>query len=63
MRRKSKKKAIKAIWDGSSESESENKDQQRISNMCFIVIDDAVKSLELNDESSDDEFDDKFDNL
>ena len=53
---------MKATWDGNSESESENKDQQEISNMCFMAMVE-VKSLELNDESSDDEFDDEFDDL
>ena len=31
--------------------------------MYFIAIDDEVKSLELNDKSSDDEFDNEFDDL
>ena len=31
--------------------------------MCFMAIDDEVKSLELNDESSDDEFGDELDYL
>ena len=54
---------MKATQDGNSKSESENKDHEEISNMCFMAIDDKVKSLELNEESSDDEFDDEFDDL
>ena len=57
MRRKSKMKAMKATWDGSSKSDYENKDQEEISNMCFMAINHEVKFLELNNESSDDEFD------
>ena len=58
MRRKNKKNAMKATWVGSSESEFKNEDQDRIFNICFTTIDGEVKSLELNDESSDDELDD-----
>ena len=62
MRKKRKKKAMKATQDDSSESESENEDQEEISNMCFMAIDDEVKSLELN-KSSNNEFDDEFNDL
>ena len=60
MKGKSKKKAMKATWDDSSENESDEKSQEEISNMFFIAIDDEVKSLELNDKSSDDEFNEKL---
>ena len=58
MRRKSKK-SMKATRDSNSAIESKNKDQEKISNMCFMAIDDEVKSLELNN----DEFNDEFDHL
>ena len=63
MKGRSKKKAMKATWDDSSESESNEESREEISNMCLMAIDDEVKSLELNDESSDDEFDDQFNDL
>ena len=56
MRWETKKNAMKVTWDDSSKSESKNEDQEEIANMCFMAIDDEIKSLELNDESSDDEF-------
>ena len=40
MRKKSKKKAMKAIWDDSSRSETEHDDQGEISYMCYMAIDD-----------------------
>ena len=49
---------MKVTWDNSSETESKNEDQGEISYMCCIAIDDELKSLDLNDKSSDDEFDD-----
>ena len=52
---------MKATWDDSSESKSENEDQGEISYMCYMAIDDEVKFLDLNDESNDDDSDDNFD--
>ena len=54
---------MKYIWNGSSEIQSKNEDQEEITNMCFMAIDDERRSLELNDESNDDAFDNEFDDL
>ena len=60
LRRKNKKKDMKATWDDDSESESDDEAQEEIANMCFMAIDSEVKSLELdNDDLLDDEIDEK----
>ena len=48
LRRKNKKKAMKATWDDDSESESDDKVQEEIANMWFVAIDNEVKSLVLD---------------
>ena len=53
---------MKVTWDDSSKSEFEKEDQAEISYMCYMAIDDEVKSIELN-ESSDAKFDDEFNDL
>ena len=35
LRRKNKKKAMKATWDDENESESDEEVQEEIANMCF----------------------------
>ena len=47
LRRKNKKKAMKATWDDDSESEFDDEAQEEIANICFMAIDNEVKSLEL----------------
>ena len=60
LRRKNKKKAMKATWDDDNESESDEEAQEEIANMCFMAIDNEVKSLELDDDDLlDDEIDEK----
>ena len=58
LRRKNKKKAMKATWDNESESESDEEAQEEIANMCFMAIDNEVISLD-NDDLLDDEFHEK----
>ena len=53
---------MKATWDD-NESELDEEAEKEISSMCFITINEEVKSLDLNDKSSDDEFDDELDDL
>ena len=60
LRRKNKKKAMTATWDDDSESKSNDEAQEEIANMCFMAIDNEVKSLELDDDDLlDDEIDEK----
>ena len=47
---------MKANWDDYTKSNSNKEDHEEVSNMCFMTIEDEVKSLELDDEFSDDEF-------
>ena len=54
---------MNATWDDDSKSESDDEVQKEVANMCFMAIDDEAKSLELNGESSNDEFDDKFEDF
>ncbi|PON55777.1 Zinc finger, CCHC-type, partial [Parasponia andersonii] len=46
LRRKMKKKAMKATWDDSEEEESNGEEQEEIANMCFMAIENEVSSLE-----------------
>ena len=60
LRRKNKRKAMKATWDYDSESELDDKVQEKVANMCFMAINSEVKSLELdNDDLFYDEIDGK----
>ena len=56
LRRKIKKKAMKATWDDESESEFDEEAQEEVANMCFMAIDDEVISLD-HDDLLDDDFD------
>ena len=58
LRRKIKKRAMKATWDDESESESDEESQEEVANMCFMAIDDEVTSLDYDD-LLDDECDEK----
>ena len=49
LRRKNRKKAMKATWDDESESESDEEAQEKIANMCFMAIDNKVKFLDNDD--------------
>ena len=59
--KKNKKKVIKATWDDDNhQSESNDEVQEEVANICFMVIDSELKSLELdNDDLLDDKVDEK----
>ena len=60
LRRKNKKKAMKATWDDNNESESNDEAQEEKANMCFMAINNEVKSLEFdNGDHLDDEINEK----
>lgn len=59
---RNKKKAFKATWDDSDESDSEEETQE-VANMCFMAINDEVSSLDLDESLSYDELLDGFNEL
>ena len=63
MRRKNKKKAMKATWEDNSESELDGEVQEKAANICFMANDNQVKSLELDDDLVDDEIDESYNEL
>ena len=50
-----KKKAMKATWDESEESDSDDEAKEEIANMCFMAIDNEISSLASSDEEDIDE--------
>ena len=54
---KDKKKAFKATWDNSSESELEE-DQDEVANLCFMAFEDDIEVPSSSNSSFNNEFDD-----
>ena len=50
---------MKATWNDDSETESDDEALEEIANMCFMIIDSEVKSLEPDNDDLDDEIDKK----
>lgn len=56
---KKRKKAFKAIWNDSSESEKEE-EQQKVANLCFMALEDNIEVPSTSNSSFNDNFNDYY---